>query len=262
MPATTKQLVFLAWQLASREAVGRYRGSVMGLAWAFLSPLIMLAIYTFVFSVIFQVRWGAGEENRAVFALNLYAGIIVHAIFAESLNRATGLLRGNVNFIKKVVFPLWILPIVVLAGSVYHAAISLLVLLLAGLVVTGALPITAIALPLVLLPFLLLVLGGAWIIAALGVYLRDIAQLVPVVTMAAMFLAPVFYPAEMIPADYRQWLLLNPLTFVIEQTRGVLLQGVWPDFAGLLEYSAAAALVAIAGYGFFRRLQRGFADVV
>lgn len=253
----------LVWQMSRREVVGRYRGSVMGLAWSFFNPVFMLAVYTFVFSVVFKARWGiGGEESKTQFAVVLFVGMIVSGLFAEVLNRAPGLILGNVNYVKKVVFPLEILPVVSMGAALFHSLVSLLVLLIAFAIFNGYLHWTAIFAPLVLLPLVVLTVGLAWILASLGAFLRDVGQTIGIVTMVMMFLAPVFYPVTAVPEKFRPWLMANPLTFIIEQAREVLIWGHLPNWIGLGIYTLIAAAVAWAGYAWFQKTRKGFADVL
>ena len=253
----------LIWQMTRREVVGRYKGSVMGLAWSFLNPVFMLVVYTFVFSVVFKARWGVGEdETKTQFAVVLFVGMIVHGLFAEVLNRAPGLILSNVNYIKKVVFPLEILPAISMGAALFHSLISLLVLLIAFVMFNGYLHWTAIFTPLVLLPLVILTLGLAWMLASLGVFIRDIGQTIGIITAVMMFLAPVFFPITALPEEYRPLIMANPLTFIIEQAREVLIWGRLPDWSGLSIYTLAATAVAWAGYAWFQKTRKGFADVL
>jgi lipopolysaccharide transport system permease protein len=253
----------LLGQLTRREVLGRYRGSLMGLAWSFFIPLLMLAVYTFVFSVVFNARWGTGEPtSRVQFALVLFVGVIVHGVISEGINKAPGLILGNASYVKRVIFPLEILPWVVVGSAVFHAAISLAILLLAQLLFDGGIPATALWLPLVLLPIVPMTMGLTWLLAATGVFIRDIAQLTGIITTVLMFMAPVFYPISALPEQYRKWLYLNPVTYIIEQARAVLFSGLPPDWTGLALYSAIALLVAGGGFWWFQMTRKGFADVV
>ncbi len=250
-------------QMAWREVIGRYRGSVMGLLWSFLNPVLMLAVYTFVFSVVFKARWGSGgEETKSMFALVLFVGMTVHALLAEVLNRAPGLILSHVNYVKKVIFPLEILPVISFISAFFHTIVSLLVLLVAALIIKGALPSTIVFFPFVILPLAILILGAAWILASLGVYLRDISLTINIVTMVMLFLAPVFYPVSALPEAYRHWLFINPLTFIIEQAREVLIWGHSPDWSGLILYTVFASIFAWVGYAWFQKTRKGFADVL
>ena len=254
---------FLIAQMTKREVIGRYKGSAMGLLWSFLNPVFMLAVYTFVFSVVFKARWGIGEEEtKTQFAVVLFVGMIVHGLFAEVINRAPGLILDNVNYVKKVVFPLEILPSVSMGASLFHCFISLVVLLGAFAIFNGFLHWTIILIPFVLLPLVVLTLGLAWILASLGVFIRDIKQSIGMIPTVMMFLAPVFYPITVLPEQYRLIIMANPLTFIIEQAREVLILGRIPDWTGLSIYMIVAIILAWAGYAWFQRTRKGFADVL
>jgi lipopolysaccharide transport system permease protein len=250
-------------QMTRREVAGRYKGSAMGLAWSFFNPVFMLAVYTFVFSVIFKSRWGVGgEESKTQFAVVLFVGLIVHGLFAEVLNRAPSLILSNVNYVKKVIFPLEILPVIAMGAALFHSLISVGVLLAAFLLFNGYLHWTVIFTPLVLLPLVILTTGLAWMLASLGVFLRDVGQTIGIITTVMLFLAPVFYPVTALPEEFRPWLMANPLTFIIEQAREVLIWGHLPDWAGLGIYTLAATGTAWAGYAWFQKTRKGFADVL
>lgn len=253
----------LVLQLAKREVVGRYTGTFLGMTWSFFNPVLMLVVYTFVFSVAFKARWGVGgDEGKAQFAIVLFVGLTVHGLWAEVLNRAPTLVLAEPNLVKKVVFPLEILPLVSVLGALFHCMISLGVLLIAILCFNAHLHWSVILAPVVFLPLLVLTTGLAWALSSLGVYLRDMSQTVSIITIVSMFLAPVFYPVTALPEHMQGWLLLNPLTFIIEQARNVLIWGKAPDWAGLAIYMLIAIGVAWAGYGWFQKTRRGFADVL
>jgi len=250
-------------QMSKREVVGRYRGSVMGMAWSFFNPVLMLAVYTFVFSVVFKARWGVGgEETKASFAILLFVGMIVHGLFAECANRAPGLILSNVNYVKKVVFPLEILPWVAMGSALFHAAISLVVLLAAQLILNHSLPWAAVFFPVVMLPLLLATMGAAWFLAAIGVYLRDVSQTVGIITTVLLFMSPIFYPISALPEKYRIWLHLNPLTFIIEEGRKTLVFGQMPDWSGWGIYMIVSVAIAWMGFWWFQKTRKGFADVL
>lgn len=254
----------LILQLTRRDVIGRYQGSAMGLAWSFFNPVLMLLVYTFVFSEIFKSRWGGigGNDSKTLFALVLFVGMIVLSLFSEVLNRAPGLILSNVNYVKKVVFPLEIMPVVTMAATLFHGMVSLAVLLAAFALFNGYIHWTAVFLPLVLLPLVVLTTGLAWILASLGVFLRDVGQTIVIVTTLLMFLSPVFYPITAVPVDFRAIIMANPLTFIIEQARDVLIWGHQPDWLGLGIYMLAAIVVAWAGFAWFQKTRKGFADVL
>lgn len=252
----------LAVALTKREVVGRYRGSFMGILWSFFNPVFMLAVYTFVFSVVFKARWSGGSESRTEFALVLFAGMIVFGLFSECVNRAPGLILSNVNYVKKVVFPLEILPFVSLGAAAFHLLVSVAVWLIFYIVFFGVPHPTILLLPIVLLPLILFTLGVSWMLASLGVYLRDVGQIVGVFTTALLFLSPIFYPVTALPVEYQTLLHLNPLTPVIEQTRQVLVWGKLPDLGFWAAAMAAGAAVAWLGFVWFQKTRKGFADVL
>jgi lipopolysaccharide transport system permease protein len=247
---------------AKREVLGRYRGSFLGLLWSFFNPLFMLAVFTFVFSVIFQSRWGGGSGSKTEFALVLFAGLLVFNLFAECINRAPGLILSNTNYVKKVVFPLEILPFVGLLSALFHTLISLGVWLIAYLLFFGIPHLTVLYLPLVLVPFCLFLMGLSWALASLGVFLRDVSQFIGVLTTVLMFMSPIFYAATAFPEDYRHILYLNPLTPVIEQTRDVLYWGKTPDFFMWWIYWIVTLGIAWLGFAWFQKTRKGFADVL
>ncbi|RII75937.1 ABC transporter permease [Pseudomonas monteilii] len=252
----------LIWQMTKREVVGRYRGSVMGLAWSFFNPILMLVVYTFVFSEIFKSRWVGVDTGKGGFAILLFVGMIVHGLFAECANRAPTLIMNNSNYVKKVVFPLEILPVITLGSALFHSCISLVVLLIAQFMIVGTLSWSALLFPLILVPLILATLGISWLLASLGVYLRDVGHVITVLTTVLLFLSPVLYPVAALPEAYQPWLKLNPLTYIIEESRNVLLFGNLPDWGSLATAIAVGALIATAGFWFFQKTRKGFADVI
>jgi lipopolysaccharide transport system permease protein len=266
---STKELVASLWLnrrllsgLTKREIVGRYRGSFLGIMWSFFNPLFMLAVYTFVFSVVFKVRWSGGGGSKVEFALALFAGMIVFNLFSECINRSPGLIVSNVNYVKKVVFPLEVLPWVTLGAATFHMLISLSVWLMFYIVFFGVPHWTLLLLPLVILPLLLMTAGFCFLLAALGVYLRDVSQVVTVATTALLFLSPIFYPISALPPAYQTILHLNPLTSIIEQTRAVLIMGTVPDPEAWAVGLGFSIVVAWMGFFVFQKTRRGFADVL
>lgn len=251
-------------QMIRRDIASRYKGSVLGFAWSFFTPVLMLAVYTLVFSEILGSRWNTGSTgaNNEQFAIILFAGLIVLNIFAEVLNKAPTLILSNSNYVKKVVFPLEILPLIPIATVLFHALINIAILEIALLLVSGSVFWTFLLIPLVLLPFVLLTAGIAWFLASVGVYLRDVGQSIGMLTTALMFLSPVFYPIASVPENFRPLLMANPLTFIIEQSRGVLIWGIPPDWFGLGIYFLISVLVAWFGFAWFQKTRRGFADVI
>lgn len=250
-------------QMIKREVVGRYKGSIFGLAWSFLNPILMLTIYTFVFSVVFKARWGEGAvDSKTQFAMLVFVGMIVLNLFSEAVNRSPGLILGNTNYVKKVVFPLEILPIISLGAALFHAAISLLVLAIALLIINHQIYWTFIYVPIVFAPLVLFTLGITWILASLGVFMRDVGQTIGILTTILMFMSPVFYPVSALPPQFQGVMMLNPLTFIIEQGRLVVISGQTPDWGGLGIYTLVALVVMWLGYAWFQKTRKGFADVL
>lgn len=249
--------------LVKREVIGRYRGSFMGILWSFFNPLFMLAVYTFVFGVIFKSKWNTESSSQTEFALVLFAGLIVFNLFAESINRAPMLILSNVNYVKKVVFPLEILPIVSLGSALFHSSVSWVVWLSAYCIFFGIPHATVMLLPIVVLPLIFFILGISWWLASLGVYLRDVSQFVGIIVTVLMFLSPIFYPASALPEGaFRSILSLNPLTNVVEQVREVMFWGKLPDISRTLFTLTVSIAVAVLGFVWFQKTRKGFADVI
>ena len=264
----------LWWQLSQREVQGRYRGSMLGWGWSLITPLLMLAVYTFVFSQIFRARWGDLQQSGPlVFAINLFAGLIVFNLFAETAIQGPGLILSNANLVTKVIFPLEILPAVTVAAALFHALTSLVVLVgfqvTNGLIGTGAASAiglgihpTMLWLPLVWLPLVSGCLALGWLLAALGVFLRDLGQVIGVFVNLLMFLSAVFYPLSSLPPQWQPLLQLNPLVLVIEQTRRVAVNGQLPSLSYLLWGGLIGLLACELSFRSFQKARRGFADVL
>lgn len=254
---------YLILQLTKHDILGRYKGSIMGVVWSLIHPLVLLTLYTLVFSVVFKARWSADiHETKAQFAILLFAAMIIHGLFTETLTKAPTLILNNVNYVKKIVFPLEILPVVTLGAALFHAAISCLVLIVFFLVTNAYLHWTIIFMPIVLLPFIALTLGFAWLLASLGVFVRDVSQPIGMLMTILLFASPIFYPLSALPNSVQPWLMLNPLTFIIEQSRAVIIFGGYPDWFGLLIYSVIAFFIFWLGYIWFQKTRKGFANVL
>lgn len=252
----------LTLALTQREILGRYRGSALGILWSFVHPLFMLAVYTFVFSVVFQARWGSGSNSKAEFALVLFAGLILFNLFAECITRSPGLILENANYVKRVVFPLEVLPWVTMGAALFHALISLVVWLVFYLILFGVPKLTILLAPVVILPTILFTMGLSWFFSALGVYLRDISQVTTILVTVTMFLSPIFYPISALPDNFKPLLFFNPLTPTLEQFRGVLIGGQVPELKFWVLYLAVSFLIAYLGFAWFQKVRRGFADVL
>ena len=253
----------LIYHMVRREILSRYRSSMLGLFWSVIQPLLMLAIYSFVFGHVMRARWPvAGGEVPGMFSLILFCGLLFHTLLAECLIRAPQLVVSQVNFVKKVVFPLEVLPVVLISSSCFHFLIGFVVLLAAQLCILGTVLWTVLLLPLVLIPFLLMCLGVAWFLAALGVYVRDVGHIIGLGTTVLLFFSPVLYPSTMLPEWIRPFIFLNPLSWPVETARDLLLTGILPSVKGTLTYWVSAIVIALIGLSFFQKTRKGFADVL
>ena len=251
----------LVIELTKREFSGSYRGSFGGVIWSFVQPLFLLTVYTIAFGVILKARWGfSGSTSN--YALVLFAGLIVFNLFSECLIKSATLITDNPNFVKKVVFPLELLPIVTVANALTHAMIGMGVWLLVYVLVVGVPHATAILFPVILLCLVPILLGVGWLLSALGAIVRDISQATDMLNHTLLFLTPIFYSIEAAPPRLQSLLMLNPLTFVVEQSRLVLLYGQRPALKGLVVYFVLASLFAWVALLLFRRLRPTFADMV
>ena len=249
--------------LVHREVVGRYKGSVLGIVWSLVTPVFMLAVYTFVFSVVFKSKWGAnGSDSKTEFALVLFAGLLVFNVFAECINRAPGLILANVNYVKKVVFPLEILPWVAMGSALFQFSVSFCVWLVAYVLFVGFPHWTVLLSPIVITPFVLFVMGISWALASLGVFLRDVGQIVGITVQVLMFMTPIFYPASALPEQFQSLIFLNPMTTPIEMMRDVMYWGNLPSFNLWLLGTFASATTAFLGFAWFQKTRKGFADVL
>jgi len=241
--------------------VARYRGSVLGLLWALLTPAVMIAVFTFLFAGVFNARFAAGGTPWD-YALYLFCGLLPWAAFQESLQMSAGVVVAHANLVKRVVFPLEVLPVAQTLAATANQLFGTVALLVAALVIRRELHATVLWLPVLLAPQLLLTLGGAWLVASLGVFLRDTAQALALALMAWMYLTPIIYPEQVVPARFRPWLELNPFTTLVRSYRRVTLEGSPPDFAGLAYFTAVALCVFLLGYWWFARTRKNFADVI
>lgn len=245
-----------------RDVMGRYRGSLAGIFWSFLNPLFSLVMYTFVFGVIFKARWGLQAESTFDFALILFAGLIVHALLSDCISLAPYLVLGSPAYVKQVVFPLEILPLVSLGSGIFHTAISLFLLILVWIITHGEAPLAMLFIPFLLAPLCLISLGCGWFLSATAVYFRDIGQIVSFISKALLFFSPIFYPASSVPEPFRSLMKLNPLTYIIENIRDGMVRGEFPELRSYLIYSLVSLAVAWIGYIWFQKLRSGFADVI
>lgn len=252
----------ILWEFIKREIAVRYKGSYLGLLWTLLNPLFMLVVYTFVFGYIFKAKWNIPSHNKMTIAFILFSGLIPYNIFAEVFTRSPGLILNNVNYVKKVVFPLEILPLAVLGSALFHAMVSVFILVLGTGLLLGKVYWTVLLLPVVLLPIMFLSLGVGWFLASLGTFIRDISQLVNILVSAIMFLTPIFYPITSIPKEFLPIYMLNPITPVVDDMRRIIVWGQMPDWSGLFTGILISATIAIGGLIWFLKTKRAFADVL
>ncbi len=249
--------------LSRRELASRYRDSFLGNLWMVITPLLMLAMYTFVFGVIFRARWqGMGDHGVATFAIVLFAGLLLHTLLADTLGRAPKLILEEPNYVTKVVFPLELLAWVNMTTALVHFAIGVFLLLLVMAFVMPPVPLAALWLPLVVAPYVLYLMGLGWALSAIGVYLRDLGQFMGTFVSVLMFLSPVFYDRSSAPGGLGTWMVFNPLTIPVEQARRVLFQHLPPQPLVLAMYTGGGVLVYVLGLLTFHKLRRGFSDVM
>lgn len=251
-------------QFTRREVEGRYRGSYLGIAWSLATPLLMLGVYTFVFGIIFKARWPheRGGDTIAQFALVVFAGVVAFQVFAEPATRAAGIITAVPNFVKKIVFPLSVLPAAVVGAATIHSAIALAVLAVGSLCVHGSVPWTLLLMPLALVPLVLLALGTAWFLSALGVYVKDVGFVSGVVVQCLFFLSPIFYPVTSVPEPFQTLVRWNPLAANIEMVRALAVRGVLPPAADVLVAFAVGISALVLGHAWFTLTRKGFADVL
>ena len=252
----------LIYGMAKRDVIGRYKGSALGLLWSLFNPLFMLAVYTFAFGFIFKARWPGLSNDPFSFALTLFPALLVFNYFSECVSRAPSLIVSNPSYVKKVVFPLESLPIMVSLSALFHFFIGFLVWCIAALWITGSIHISILFVPFAIIPLILFSLGCSWILASLGVYLRDVQQIVNVITSALIFLSPVFYSIETVPEKYRGMIMANPLTHYVEMTRSLMMFGNMIPILDWLFLVLASVPFAAFGYWWFLMTRRGFADVL
>lgn len=249
-------------QLVTREIKGKFQGTHLDFLWVFLEPMLMLSVYTFVFRVIFNRHWHSKGESILEFGIILFSGLLIFNLFRDTINSAPKLIFKNVNYVKKVVFPLEILPVVSLLTGLYHLCASLLILGVLYFLVYGQLHLEVIYIPVVILPYVLMIFGASLFLASIGVYFRDIAQLIAMLVMATLFLSAVFYPIDSVPEQYRIWFYLNPVAFTIDQFRGLVILGRMPSWEWLAYYYPASMVFSWLGLFWFQKTRHGFSDVL
>jgi lipopolysaccharide transport system permease protein len=251
----------LIYSLAKRELLARYKGSALGIIWALLTPVVMIAIFTFIFAGIFGARFGASASPWD-YAIHLFCGLLPWTMFQESVLLSSTTIVSHANLVKRVVFPLETLPLAQTLSSLGNQLFGTVALLIAILLIRQQVPISILWLPALLIPQLLFTLGAAWLIASLGVFLRDISQGISLFLQAWMFLTPIIYPESIVPPRYRLFINLNPFTPLIRSYRRVLIEGTAPDWAGLAYFTLFAIVSFLFGYWWFARTRKNFADVI
>ena len=251
----------LIFSFARRELLSRYKGSALGIAWAVLTPVVMIAIFTFIFAGIFGARFGVTDSHWD-YAIYLFCGLLPWTMFQESVQQSANTIVAHANLVKRVVFPLETLPAAQVFAALANQLFATIALLIAAIIVRQRLDLSALWLPVLLVPQLIFALGVAWLIASLGVYLRDIAQGITLLLMAWMYLTPIIYPESIVPDRFRTFINLNPFTSLVRSYRRIFLEGAAPDWRGLAYFAAVALLIFIFGYWWFARTRKGFADVV
>ena len=253
----------LLWRLTERSIASRYKGSVLGFGWSLMQPVVMLSVYTFVFSTIFKSRWAGMEDAGSLgYAINLFAGLIVFNLFADCVGPSPSLVVSNKNYVTKVIFPLELLGASVLASALFQALTSIIILILFEILAFHSVPFTLLLLPLVWLPLLCGCLALCWLLSSLGVYLRDLDQLVPLFLSIAMFLSAIFYPIDSLPENIQSLMYINPLAIVVEQTRLVAVAGMYPNLFYIVFGSLFGLVFCEISFKLFQRSRRGFADVL
>ena len=252
----------LLLQLWKRDFAARYKNGILGVAWAFINPLLMLALYSFVFVAVFKMRWGAGPDTKGNFVILLFTGLIVHGFFAEFITRAPLLVSANASYVKKVVFPLELLPFMPLLSALINFCVGMVLVSLLLFYLQGSIPVTILLLPVLVLPYAILILGITYFLSATGVFIRDLAHVVGIVSTVAMFASPVLFPLENVPEAYRMLLYANPLTLIVEQLREIAILGVVPDWRLTLLYAGVAVSIFFLGVSWFQATRKGFADVL
>lgn len=249
-------------QFVKRETISRYKGSQLGFAWSVITPLLMLTVYTFVFGEIFQAKWKTESTSTIEFAIIIFCGLTTYNLFSEVISRSPQLIVSNTNYVKKVVFPLETFPIIALGSALVNAIINYLLVILFQLFLGGGISWTILLLPLVILPTILLTLGLAWFLSSIGVFLRDIGQIIGIAVQALMLLSPILYSIDVIPDNFKWFYYINPITYFVEDIRNVIVWGRIPDPVTFLIELIICSLVSILGLIWFRKTKQGFADVL
>lgn len=254
---------FLIRQLVERELSFKFKRSRGGMLWLVLQPLLLLAGYTLVFGVILKSRWGSeGSGSSAEFALIMFAGLIFFNFFSAVVSVAPGLIVHNKPYVQKMVFPLEVLSWSTMLAALINGFVSLLIWIIFSVAIRGYVPFSLGWLPLIIIPFALFALGCCWFLSAAGVFHPDIEHLIPMLMLMLMLLSPLFFPASAIPEQLRFLFDFNPLAYVLEQARQVMIYGGAPNFGVLAIGWVVGLLFAWLGLVSFVKNRDGFADAV
>ncbi|WP_436873650.1 ABC transporter permease [Kosakonia sacchari] len=248
--------------LTKRDIISKYKGSLFGFFWSIITPLMLLLVYSFVFGTIFKSRWAGMDDSKANFAIVLFIGMLTYNIFSDSISRSPWLISGNANYVKKVIFPITILPIVNVLSAIYNFAMGFIAWLIIVLILGGTLHLTVILLPVAVMPVILMSLGGSWLFSALGVYFKDVGQFISVFVMILMFSCPIFYPITAVPEKYQFIFHLNPIAMTIEMVRDITIFGRIPSISTYANVFITSLLIASVGLLFFKKCRGGFSDVL
>ena len=248
--------------LVKRDISIRYRGSIIGVFWSFVHPILMLIVYTFVFNVTFNARWSDNHQSKAEFALILFSGLILFNLFSECVSRAPSLIISRANYVKKVVFPLEILPWVSLGSALFQCIVSFAAWLLFYIGLYGLPHPSLLLLPYILLPILLIIMGLSWFFSSLSVYIRDIQPIVTIGMTILMFISPIFYPLSALPNQYQSLMKFNPIAPAIEALRTILYSGHAPSFFNYNLYIIFSFCIAYLGFAWFQKTRKGFSDAI
>lgn len=253
---------YLLQQLIIKDFREKYKGSVLGVLWSIIIPLFMMVIYTFVFSEIFQPVWSAQPSSKFEYALIIFCGLSAFNMFSEVMTRSTGIISENVNYVKKVIFPLELLPMTVSIVAFVNCIISYVILLVGNFILTQTIYITSFEMIFLLIPLLLTCLGISYALAALSVYFKDIVNAISVVVMILMYASPIFYSLEAAPKLIQFIAFVNPLAYIIENARKVCIYGEHMNINNYLISLVVSGIILFVGYQIFDRLKVGFADVL
>lgn len=249
-------------RILSRDLQSAFRGSLLGLAWIVVIPLVLVTIYSFVFGVVLNAGWQITPRSRLEIPLIYFTGVIVFLFFMEIVTRSPNCIRDNKTYVTKIIFPVDILSWVLAGTSLVKFTVNVCLLIALLAFATGSVPSGVLMLPLLMVPFVLMAVGLSWMLAAVGAFIRDLSHALAAIMPIIMFVSPVFYPVDRVPEPFRTAYYLNPLTYMLESVRGLLFFGTPVHLGGYLAFWLASVVTFVLGYALFRRLRPGFADVV